>query len=519
MTPDATASLRRTVYLLLGAAAVAVAAAKVVGAENVYEPSRYKPPAADSYGTYLGEFAPTRVWPAVRPEPTLMFGSNDRSRWATVRALVDNGTYVIGRRENFREKHGYTDTGIVFEDDYRSIDKVMNPETGEFYSSKPPVLATLLAGEYWVLKNAFGWSIKADRWLVVPTILLTVNVLPFAIYLLLFAWLCERFGTTDFGKMLAFATACLGTFLTTFVVTLNNHSLAAYCCLFAIYPLLVSRDAKSSERSAEGAPSVLRSEDFASRLNGRLFISGFFAGWTAAFDLPAASFAAALFLGCLVWKPKPTLLFMLPGLLIPAVAFFATNYAALGRLTPAYGEFGGPWYEFPGSQWERLHQFPRPKGIDFAEESRTVYAFHCLLGHHGWFSLTPVWLVGGVAMIFYGRRALADARARAGWTLPLVLALAAVLTATVFVFYVYVQKTNNYGGNTAGLRWFFWLTPLWLLATFKGGDLMADRRWLRWLAVVLFGFSVLAVFYPAWNAWRSPWLLQLCEFVGWVRYG
>src|SRR5262249_24529623 len=149
---------------------------------NVFEPSRYKPPAADGYGTYLGEFTPTRVWPATRPEPTPTFGSNDRSRWATVRALVDNGTYVIGRREHSRETHGYTDAGIVFEDDYKSIDKVMNPETGEFYSSKPPVFATLLAGEYWVLKKVFGWSIKADRWLVVPAILLTVNVLPFAVY-------------------------------------------------------------------------------------------------------------------------------------------------------------------------------------------------------------------------------------------------------------------------------------------------------------------------------------------------
>jgi hypothetical protein len=510
MTPDPTASLRRTVYLLLGAAAVAVATAKVVGAENVYEPSRYKPPTADSYGTYLGELAPTRLWPTTRPDSTPMFGSNDRSRWATVRALVENGTYVIGRRENFREKHGYTDTGIIFEDDYKSIDKVMNPETGEFYSSKPPVFATLLAGEYWVLKQALGWSIKADRWLVVPTILLTVNVIPFAIYLVLFARLCERFGTTDFGKLLAFATACLGTFLTTFSVTLNNHSPAAYCCLFAVYPLL------SCQKSESSVDAALVSD---SRLNGRLFICGFFAGWAAAFDLPAASFAVAVFLICLAWKPKATLLFMLPGLVIPAVAFFATNYAALGRFMPAYGEFGGPWYDFPGSQWVRLKEIPRPHGIDFAEEPRTVYAFHCLFGHHGWFSLTPVWLVGAAAMIYHGRRAVVDTWARIGWTLPMILALAAVLTATVFVFYVYVQKTNNYGGNTAGLRWFFWLTPLWLLATLKGGDLLANRRWLRWAAVVLFGFSVLAVFYPAWNAWRSPWILQLCEFVGWVRYG
>jgi hypothetical protein len=495
MTPaDPTSQLRRTVYLLLGAAAVAIGVAKVVGAENVFEPTRYKPATVESYGSYLGDFAPVRPWPATRPESTPMFGSNDRSRWATVRALVDEGTYVIGKRENHLDKKNYKDTGLVFDDDYRSIDKVMNPETGEFYSSKPPVFATLLAGEYWVLKKTLGWSIKADRWLVVPTILLTVNIVPFVVYLVLLAKLGERFGTTDFGKLLAFATGCLGTFLTTFAVTLNNHSPAAYCCLFAVYPLLMN-------------------------CRGANFLAGFFAGWTAAFDLPAASFAEGLFLICLVAKPRQTLVYMLPGLAIPAVAFFATNYAALGRLTPAYGEFGGPWYDFPGSQWVRLQEVPRPHGIDFAQESRTTYAFHCLFGHHGWFSLTPVWLVGVVGMATVVKKAFADTRARVGWTFPMILGLGAVLTAVVFVFYVYVQKTNNYGGNTAGLRWFFWLTPIWLLATLTGGDRLANNRYLRGAAAVLFGFSVLAVFYPAWNAWRSPWILQLCEFMGWVRYG
>ncbi len=508
MNVDPTANLRRTFYLLIGVAGAAIGMAKVVGAENVLEPSRYKPPTADGYGSYQGDFAPRRPWPATRPEPTPMFGSNDRSRWATVRSLVDEGTYVIGRRENFREKTGFQDTGIVSEDDYRSIDKVMNPETGEFYSSKPPVFATLLAGEYWILKKTLGWSIKSDRWLVVPTILFTVNVLPLAIFLVLLARLCERFGTTDFGKLLAFTTGCLGTFLTTFSVTLNNHSPAAYCCFFAIYPLLFSRESKT------------RAD--VSRFNGRLFLSGFFAGWTAAFELPAASFAVALFVIVLVWKPRQALLFMLPGLLIPTIALFATNYMALGRFMPAYGEFGGPWYEFEGSHWSRLElqkQGEKQYGIDFAEESRTVYAFHCLLGHHGWFSLTPVWLIGLAAIFTHAKRAVTDTLRRVGWTLPMILALTLVLTVTLFVFYVFVQKTNNYGGNTAGLRWFFWLTPLWLIATLKGGDLVANKRYLRWTAAGLLGLSVLSVFYPAWNAWRSPWLLQLCEYVGWVRYG
>ena len=66
---DPTAALRRTAYLFLAAVAVAVMVAKIVGAENVIEPSRYAPPTADSFGAERID-APSRKWPAERPGPT-----------------------------------------------------------------------------------------------------------------------------------------------------------------------------------------------------------------------------------------------------------------------------------------------------------------------------------------------------------------------------------------------------------------------------------------------------------------
>src|SRR5262245_31516575 len=77
------------------------------------------------------------------PGPT--HGDNDRSRWVTIRALVDHGTYVIGRRDPdlATPENPYGDVGPGSEEGWRSIDKVMNPETREFFSSKPPLLPTL----------------------------------------------------------------------------------------------------------------------------------------------------------------------------------------------------------------------------------------------------------------------------------------------------------------------------------------------------------------------------------------
>src|SRR5688572_16669550 len=137
MTADAS-DIHRSAFLLLTAAAVAIAAAKTVGGENVIEPSRYAPADKGGYG-----YEPDRKWPDKRPDPVPMFSSNDKSRWATVRALVHDGTYVIGKR--IEPKDPKSDTGIVAEPAYKSTDVVLNPETQEFYSSKPPLMATIAA--------------------------------------------------------------------------------------------------------------------------------------------------------------------------------------------------------------------------------------------------------------------------------------------------------------------------------------------------------------------------------------
>lgn len=505
MTPQDPAALaRHACYTVLIALAVGIAAAKVVGAENVFEPSRYKPPTPDAYGAGVPN-EPERRWPETRPNPAPMFGSNDRSRWATVRALVDEGTYVIGRRTNFADGTGpWDDRGIIFEDGYQSLDKVMDPDTGLFYSSKPPLFPTALAGEYWLLKHLFGWSIVADRWWVVCTILLTVNVLPFAAFLVLMSRLVEDYGATDFGRVFTVAAACGGTFLTTFAVTLNNHTPAACCALFAVYPLLSKRGRPPLE-----SPT-------------KLALSGFFAALTATLELPALALVAALFVPLLIAAPRRALLFFLPGATIPAFGFFLTNYAAIDRLLPAYGEFGGPWYNYPGSHWARAGT-PAAKGIDFADEPKHVYAFHFLFGHHGWFSLTPVWLLGAAGLIAQVRaggpevrRLLMGRVERPVWSPHLLGTATSAVTAVVVAFYI--VKSNNYGGFTSAPRWLIWLTPLWLLGTLPGADWAGRSAAGRWACAVLLGLSALSAFYPAWNPWRPPWILQLAELMGWVKY-
>ncbi len=502
---DPAAALRRSIYLLLTWVAVAIATAKVVGVELVVEPSRFQPPPGTFGSDRPANFTPTKAWTPARPEPTPLLSSNDRSRWATARALVDNGTFVVGQRQNLGAKEPpFGDEGIIFEGGWEAVDKVMDPQTGKFYSTKPPLFPVMMAAEYWLLKHAVGWQFNRDKWPIVVTILLTFNVLPFAVYLILLARLIEQYGTSDFAKVFTFAAAAFGTFVMTFAVTINNHTPAVFCVLFALYPLLRKRPTGSSESRAD------------------LFFSGFFAGLTATFELPAAAFTAGLAVPLLLARPK-SLVWFLPGVLVPIVALLACMYAAMGSLLPAYGEFGGPWYKYAGSHWNKIDD-PNARGIDFNKQGTPVYAFNLLLGHHGWFSLTPVWLLAlaGLASqlrtgnsergekVTSGEGRVLSQRQLAFGTLT--------ISAVVFAFYLMQTKSYNYGGNTATARWLMWLTPLWLFGLLAGAERVAASAWGQRIAAGLLGFSVLSVFYPAWNPWRSPWLLQLAEALDWVHY-
>jgi hypothetical protein len=526
MNTAASAPLRRQVYLLLITLAVAAVCGHILSVSRLYEPylSRDESNPNDTRG----------LWPRSRPEPMPSHGDNDRSRWDTVRALVDNGTFVIGHRDRhvalasaalplaaegpFQTAALFTagyqariksDVGIITEDGWRTIDKVKRPDTDDFYSSKPPLLPTLAAGEYWLLKHLCGWSITSDRWQVMRTILLTINALPFLIYLLLLGGLLERVGTTDWGRFYVMAAACGGTFLTTFATTFNNHSVATCTALFALYPAL--RIWQDNEKK-----------------NGLFVAAGFFASFTACNELPAAAFAAILFLVLLVRCPVRTLLGYVPAAAVPVAAFLFTNYLAIGEWVPAYDKFGTPWYEYEGSYW-KIDPGQIKHGIDWAYqvEGTGMYIFHVLVGHHGLFSLTPVFLltVAGIGIAFAerGQPAKTDGRApssvpRATWRLLAGLTL--ILAIVVIGFYVLwvPERNHNYGGWTSGLRWLMWLTPFFLLSMVPAADWLAQRRWGRGLAYVLLGLSVFSASYPEWNPWRHPWIYNLLDGQGWVPY-
>jgi len=504
---------RRSIYVLLAVIAVAIACSHIVSAQRVYDPASYR---LDN-------------WPKTRPNPLPIYSSNDRSRWATVRALVDNGTFVIGKRDLRTVQSsaiaplgqldpmgaatlaaaGYgervaksSNTGIIFEDGWESVDKVLDPDTMDFYSSKPPLLSTLVAGLYWLLHLLTGWTLTDQPNEVIRTLLLLINGLPFAIYLRQLAHLVEDWGRTDWARLYVFAVGAFATLVTPFLVTFNNHIVGTFAVMFAWVSLL------RIARQPDNAPPWYH------------FVSvGFFSAFAATNELPALAFAAAVFALLVWWYPRRALLMALPPALVVAAAFFVTNYAALGTWKVAYANTESVWYQYEGSHW-RLAEGQKKTGIDWTRKGRPpderegdfAYGVHVLIGHHGWFSLTPVWLLAaaGMAVAWWRRR-------RPSAPLPAIVPDVTFFVSAVVILF-YLAASDNYGVFTNGLRWLMWLTPMWLTCLLPMVDLLAENRWGRRFAYALLAVSIFSVNYEPWNPWRHPWIYDLMIECGWRGY-
>ncbi len=418
-------------------------------------------------------------------------GANDRSRWDTIRALVEHGTYAID--------------DVVAEPNWDTIDMVKHADSSgqtHLYSSKPTLLTTLLAGEYWLIYHITGATLGEHPYEIGRFMLITINVIPLAIYFWLLARMLERYGKTDWGRIFVLAGATFGTFLTTFAVVLNNHVTGAVTALAAVY----------------AAARIW----YDGRRELRYFaVAGLMAALTAADELPALSFFAILSVG-LLWKaPRQTLLAYLPAALIVAIGFFGTNYIAHGSLKPPYMHRSETdpqdnWYHFtytrPGSSKVYQSYWSEPKGIDLGEPSVAVYALNALVGHHGIFSLTPIWILAIPGVVMLGRRR--------GYNLPALAVMIATVSIVCVGFYLFVVKPldRNYGGMTSGLRWVFWMAPFWLLAALPAADWLSSRRRGRWLAYLALAISALSASYPTWNPWTYPWLTNFFIYLGWTRF-
>jgi len=388
---------------------------------------------------------------------------NDASRWSTIWSLVEKHTYVID--------------GTPWD----TIDKVRRD--GHDYSSKIPLLPTLLAGEYWLIRKLAGWTIRDQTPLVCRIIVLTVNVIPLIVYIRLIGRLVGRHVRSRWWRVYWLIAAAFGTYVTGYSATLNDHTVGAWSALFAIY----------------SAIRIIYEND---RRPLHFALSGLFAAFTVCNQLPAVFFAAGLFGWMLVNDWRRTLVFFAPAGALPVIGFLVTTYVSTGGFVPYYLMKHTALYNYPGSYWTH------PQGTDALNEPKAWYIFSFLLGHHGFFSLSPIFLPSLATFVFAFRDRAMPMRGFVWFVLGVSLLTIALNTL----------ETNNYGGGCQGFRYLIWPVPLWIVVGAIGADAYGTPRWVKVLAILFLLISVVSMGWAVGNPWTESWLADLWQHVGWRDY-
>lgn len=376
------------------------------------------------------------------------------SRLATVYSLVNYGTWRIDRPLD--------QAPIRFEQG--TIDKVM--AGGKLISSKPPVLPLLMAGEYVILNKIFGWSLDDERQAnkIVRVMSMTLIGGSYVIAVLFFMMTLHLFVSDPLTRVILIFCLAFCTQLWGYSTHINNHVPAAGMLMVALYLALGVGTGK--------LPAA----------RWRFILFGFCGGLVPTIDLPGTIFIVVAGLYLLVKHPGRTLVWVSVGAAIPIGVHCVSMLAATGSIFPV--QTRKEVYLYEGSYWRN------PQGIDALNEPKGTYLFNMLLGACGLFSLYPVLLSGPAAAV----RALLKKNMHYRGQI-----LAGALGFVVLTAY-YLFKTNNYGGEAYGFRWFIVAMPVLLL---MGAPIFVAlrARW-KWLFIgVMIGIS----FYSAFECAKSPW--------------
>lgn len=393
----------------------------------------------------------SRIVSVTAPHGELPFlSANDRSRWCAIAALTQDGRWEIDKYLEILDSKGKSKI-------WNTIDMVRHRGDDGIehsYSSKPPLLTLMYAAICKPITILCGKTLTDDPFLIGRLTMLVANLVPLVLWWFWLQRWIERNVADPWVRWIVLNMALWGTFLTSFVATLNNHLHGAI--LFTISLALAWEIIQNSQQGKTTSWSVWLSV-------------GISAALTVACELPALAWAAALG-GILLFADwKRMLIGFGIGSAAVALAFLGTNFWAHGDWRPPYSHRGlGPLIanirttqpgtnsssdepvvaeviaaidttvypnlklgeksivtsarldgvkqvldEATGARvaatkttdgwniyaWDDWYDYPKSywlpenkKGVDRGEPNRWSYLMHFTIGHHGVFSLTPFWL-------------------------------------------------------------------------------------------------------------------------------
>ncbi len=426
---------------------------------------------------------------------------------------------------------------------------------------------TLVAGVYGVVRAFSGLTMTEQPLYVTRMVLVLINIPLLGLFFFCTIASVERLCRNEWARIVAAFGTCFGTMLLPFSVSLNNHlpAAAATALVMWIFVGTSERLTKSGDDTVVPVPAswfALAGLSAAFAVANELPALSMFAFWFVLFwfaekksSLPflagAAVVAIAFFgtnwlahqslrppyahrgegayiaeLASEIRSPDAELVEEVrTALVTQGLAGDQTNisvapsdeakrwlvsanehqYALIGQDEKWKLYVWDDWYEYPGTYWkEGIRQ-----GVDKGEPSRFVYFLQMMIGHHGIFSLTPLWLLVPFGIAGGLRYGPADHR-RLHW---------AVLLASVACISFYVARPlidRNYGGVSICFRWLLWFAPLWIVMATPVIEKFSDTKLRRSLIYALLALSVFSASVSLETPWEHPWIYRFWEFLGWL---
>lgn len=227
--------------------------------------------------------------------------------------------------------------------------------------------------------------------------------------------------------------------------------------------------------------------------NFSFFLTGLIAGFLFSNELTAGLFSVLMILPLLYFHPKKAML-SIAAALIPVAVSAALFYHISGSVIPFYLNSG--LYHYAGSYWNN------PSGLDALQEPKWYYAFHCFLGHHGLFSMSPVLLLS-IPGFYFGLKSKSA---------PLTALFLAIMAGILSIILYVIFRTHNYRGDVIGLRWFFPFMPVFIFMAFPFVEKLILRKAGKLLCILLLLLSFPSNLESMWKEvsvkgfWEQLWM-------------
>jgi hypothetical protein len=327
--------------------------------------------------------------------------ASDASRMATIESLVDYHSFIIDQSTFISTKDKYF-------------------YNGHFYSDKPPILSLYGSLFYFLLKHLFNLSLKKGE---------MSSELIYYLLTLLVVGISSCFGLFFLSKALkvlhidegwsnvVLLVTGLGTLILPYSTVFNNHTVSGSLLIISFYNLL---------KLDSGIKHII--------------FSGFFISLAGSIDI---TFFIFLFFAFIIIynhiNIKKIIIFIFSSMPMSLIYFWLNYYTSGSLIPPAMNK---TLWDYPGSAFNETNLSGLVQNSSIIELFK--YSYHMILGNKGLISYTPILLFSIFALIkiIFLKR---EPHKREYLFIS--------LGSLAFVIF-YVFRTNNYSGDSYGIRWF-----------------------------------------------------------------